>query len=419
MENEAISGSYDVVVVGAGIMGVCTAYELAKRKKSVLLIEQFDFLHRRGSSHGESRTIRVTYPEEYYTIMMAEAYNLWEEAERDAGYAVYTKTGQLDFGLRSNSSLAATVSNLQKLEIDHEILTPAQVSARFPMMELPHDYYAVYTQQGGILRASKAVSMFLALAAKHGATLRDRTKVLNIRSLGDDGSQGLLITTGHGSVRCAKCVITAGSWVTKMVKEIAGLQLPVVPLHTTIAYWQVDPKQPDLCSEEQGFPVFLSYDEPLIYGTPSVEYPGLMKVSYHSGYPCDPDTRSVAPDHQGLKEFVSPWLATIFKGNVKHEVPVLAEGCVYSMTPDEDFIIDILPGKNRSIVIGAGFSGHGFKMGPLVGRILADLSLTGSVPGIPMHYFSLERFAHNPSGNIKDFGAVVHLPCQVMEKLSL
>ncbi|KAL2650570.1 hypothetical protein R1flu_018698 [Riccia fluitans] len=405
MADESISGEYDVVVVGAGIMGSCTTYELAKRKKSVLLLEQFDFLHRRGSSHGETRTIRITYPEDYYTKMMFEAYNLWTEAERDAGYAVYTKTGQLDFGSRDNSSLAAVVDSLQKFCIDHEILTPNQVSSQFPMVEIPNNWYAVYTEQGGVLRASKAVAMFLSLAAKHGATLRDRAKVLEVKSDGE----GVLVTTTRGSIRCGKCVITAGSWVTKLVKQIAGFDLPVVPVHTTIAYWEVDPEKPDLYSNDLGFPVFLSYEEPLIYGTPSVEYDGLIKVSYHSGAPCDPDTRSVAPDHKALREFVSPWLATIFKGNVRHEVPVLAEGCIYSLTPDEDFILDSLPGKDKNILIAGGFSGHGFKMGPLVGRIMAELALSGSVVGIPMEYFSLNRFSNDPKGNKKNYGAQVHL----------
>ncbi|KAL3688596.1 hypothetical protein R1sor_014905 [Riccia sorocarpa] len=405
MADEVISGEYDVVVVGAGIMGSCTAYELAKRKKSVLLLEQFDFLHRRGSSHGESRTIRITYPEEYYTKMMVEAYDLWSQAERDAGYTVYTKTGQLDFGPRDNPSLGALIATLQKFSIDHEILTPDHVSSRFPMVQIPAHWVAVYTQQGGVLRASKAVSMFLSLAAKHGATLRDQTKVLDVKSEVD----GVTITTSRGSVRCGKCVITAGSWVSKLVKRMAGFDLPVVPIHTTIAYWEVDPENPDLYSSDRGFPVFLSYEEPIVYGTPSLEYNGMIKVSYHSGIPCDPDTRSVAPDHKALQDYVSPWLAKICKGNVRHDAPVLAEGCIYSITPDEDFILDSLPGKDDNILIAGGFSGHGFKMAPLVGRIMADLALAGSVPGIPMEYFSLNRFANNPQGNRKDYGAQVHL----------
>ncbi|KAL3688718.1 hypothetical protein R1sor_015027 [Riccia sorocarpa] len=392
MADGVISGEYDVVVVGAGIMGSSTAYELAKRKKSVLLLEQFDFLHRRGSSHGESRTIRLTYPEEYYTKMMVEAYDLWSQAERDAGYAVYTETGRLDFGPRDNPGLVALIASLQKFSLDHEILNPDHVSSRFPMVEIPDHWVAVYTQQGGVLLATKAVSMFLSLSAKHGATLRDRTKVLDVKSEVD----GVVVTTSRGSVRCGKCVITAGSWVTKLVKGIAELDIPIVPIHTTIAYWEVDPEDPDLYSSDRGFPGFQIYDELPVYGTPSLEYNGMIKVNSHRGNPCDPDTRSVAPDHKSLRDYVSPWLAKIFKGNVRHDVPVIAEGCIYSVTPDEDFILDSLPGKDSNILIAGGFSGHGFKMAPLIGRIMADLACAGSVPGIPMEYFSLNRFASNP-----------------------
>jgi sarcosine oxidase/L-pipecolate oxidase len=179
-EGGEVHGVYDVVVVGAGIMGSCTAYHIAKRGKSVLLLEQFDFLHRRGSSHGESRTIRITYPKDYYTRMMKEAYKLWEEAESEAGYMVYHRTGYLDFGPPDNQSLLSVISSLKKEGIAHQILSHKEVTLCFPTFKLPKDSLTVYTAEGGILRASKAVAMFQALAAKHGSVLRDRAKVLRV-----------------------------------------------------------------------------------------------------------------------------------------------------------------------------------------------------------------------------------------------
>ena len=417
-EGEAISGVYDVIVVGAGIMGSCTAYQVAKRGKSVLLLEQYDFLHHRGSSHGESRTIRVTYPELYYTKMMKEAYKLWEEAEDEAGYMVYHQTGQLDFGSRDNESLRSVVTNLAEENIEHQVLTNQECKARFSSLTLPEDSLIVYTNQGGIIRASKAVAMFQSLALRHGATLRDRAKLLRISPYWKlpDGSDGVLVATSRGAALARNCILAVGAWTPQIVKELSGLQLPVEPLHTSIAYWEVVSSNPDVLSAAKGFPVFADYGKPYIYGTPTIEYPGLIKVSVHSGTPCDPNKRIVSADMELLRKEVSPWLASRFEGTVNSEAPVMAQGCMYSMTPDEDFILDFLPwsagkgqtGKSGSpklhpggILVAAGFSGHGFKMGPLVGRIMADLALNGTAPGIPLEKFSIKRFAKNALGNWK------------------
>jgi len=407
-----ISGEYEVVVVGAGIIGSCTAYQIAKRAKSVLLLDQYDFLHHRGSSHGESRTIRETYPEEYYTAMMEEAFSLWEEAQQEIGYRVHIKTKQLDMGSIQNKSLQSVIQVCRKRGIPIEVLNSEQVSEKFKVIKLPSDWIGVVTDRGGILRASKAVATFQSLALKHGATLRDNAQVTKISNGWKlrDGSHGVLVCTTRGSVLGRKCVIAAGAWAQKLAHEISGIELPIQPLHTSIAYWKI---QEGLQSflPENGFPTFACYNDPYFYGTPSLEYPGLLKVSVHGGYPCDPDKRALLPDLDALMQKVSPWLAESFRGNVMSESPVVAEACMYSMSPDEDFIIDFLPltktemstAAKSPILIASGFSGHGFKMGPLVGRIMADLALTGEAHGVPLQYFSIERFLQNPQGNPKDY----------------
>lgn len=406
-----IAGEYEAIVVGAGIMGSCTAYQIAKRGKSVLLLEQYDFLHHRGSSHGESRTIRETYPEEYYTAMMEEAFSLWEEAQQETGYRVHIKTKQLDFGSVQNKSLQSVIAVCRKLGIPHEVLNAEQASLRFKVLNLPKDWIAVVTNRGGILRASKAVAMFQSLALKNGATLRDNARVMKITNGWKlrDGSDGVLVCTSRGSVLGRKCVIAAGAWARKLAKEIAGIELPIQPVHATIAYWKIEEGLDDF-SPEKGFPTFASYGDPYLYGTPSWEYPGLLKVSISGGNPCDPDKRSLVPDFDALKKKLSPWLAEGFRGHIMSESPVVAEACMCTMSPDEDYILDFLPLTNTSlsrdkspILIACGFSGHGFKMGPLVGRIMADLALKGEAHGVPLQYFSIERFLKSTRGNVKDY----------------
>ncbi|GJP38098.1 hypothetical protein CLOM_g22543 [Closterium sp. NIES-68] len=475
---------YDVVVVGAGIMGSCAAYELAKRGRSVLLLEQFDLLHRRGSSHGESRIIRRTYPEDHYTALMPLAYALWESASNEAGYSPLTVTGGLDFGPRTNSDLAAVLASCCNHGVPHQLLEGAALRERFPMLDFPDgsdsDLVGVFCPDAGVLHATKSVAMFQQLAARHGAALRDKTAVTAIEPLQDkeaatgvddcvDGGDAarIHVVTSKGSVTCNDCVVAAGAWAGKLLERATGRKLPLEPLRTTVAYWRVAGEggadadcapaaaaaagdsaaagnaataasDGGACSSSSSgstskgssttIPLFINYDEPYVYGIPSLEFPDLIKVSLHSGLPCpDPDNRPSLPDAHAARTVLVPWLQARFGNRVTTE-PVMMESCLYTMTPDQDFIIDRIPlasgkgeqvaeesqerdaklvlgdgeqgdgageespgevvGRGVNIVVAAGFSGHGFKFGPLVGKMAADLVMghadgtTGGVSSI-------------------------------------
>jgi glycine/D-amino acid oxidase-like deaminating enzyme len=134
---DSLPETYDVIVVGGGIAGSCTAYELQKRGLRVALIEQHDFLHRRGSSHGESRIIRRTYPQAHLTEGMTHAYALWESAQREYGGSVFTRTGGLDFGLKDNAALRSLVASGEQHAVTHALLTPEEVEQRFPAFRIP------------------------------------------------------------------------------------------------------------------------------------------------------------------------------------------------------------------------------------------------------------------------------------------
>lgn len=395
---------FDAIVIGAGIMGSCTANELSKRGSKVLLLEQFDLLHHRGSSHGESRTIRATYPEPYYTSMVLESTRLWEEAEEEIGYRVYTKTPQFDMGPTDNKSLQSVIENCKLNSITHQVLNPQQVTEKFSgTIDMPHDWIGLSTELGGILKPTKSVSMFQTLAIRRGAVVRDNMEVREI--IKDEEKGGVWVCTSNGERYWgSKCVVTVGAWMRKLVKTVTGLELPIQPLHTTIAYWKIKPGFEGYFSPESGFPTFAIYGDPYIYGTPMSEFPGLIKVAVHGGYPCDPDNRSWTTDMGYLGDAVGPWVEGRFSGRVQSDMPVMVQACMYSMTPDGDFVIDFLGGEfGRDVVVAGGFSGHGFKMGPVVGRIVADLVLNGQAQGVDLSHFRLDRFQGNPKGNQKDF----------------
>ncbi|KAE8056516.1 hypothetical protein FH972_013284 [Carpinus fangiana] len=400
----ALSGEeFDVIVVGAGIMGSSTAYQLAKRGQKTLLLEQFDFLHHRGSSHGESRIIRATYPEDYYFPMVIESYKLWEEAESQIGYKVYFKAEHLDMGDSHNKYIRGIIQTCHKYSVSHQILNRRQVAEKFSgRFDIPENWIAVFTEYGGVIKPTKAVSMFQALAFQRGAVLRDCMEVKDIKK--DDGVKGgVWVHTSNGEKFWGKkCVVTVGAWTRKLIKKVNGVELPIQPLETMVCYWRIKEGNEGKYAIGGDFPTFTCHGELFIYGTPSLEYPGLIKVAVHGGYPCDEDKRSWGPGMGlgSLKETVEERLS----GMVDSGAPVATQLCMYSMTPDEDFVIDFLGGEfGKDVVMGGGFSGHGFKMGPVVGRILADLVLTGETKGVELKHFRIQRFEENPQGNVKDF----------------
>lgn len=394
---------FDVIVIGAGVMGSSTAYQTAKRGKKTLLLEQFDFLHHRGSSHGESRTIRLTYPEDYYPKMALESEKLWEEAEAEIGYKVYFKTSQFDLGPSDDKSLQAVISSCHKNSIPVRVLASDQPES-YCNFQIPENWIGVVTEHGGVIKPTKAVSMFQALAIKNGALLEDNMEVIDIKR--DHTRGGVLVGTRNGhKFWGAKCVVTAGPWMKRLIKEVSGHTLPIQPLETSVHYWKIKGGHVDEFKIQSGFPTFASYGDPYIYGTPSLEFPGLIKIAVHCGRPCEPENRTwttVPGTLDALKQWIKGRFGDLIDSS---NGPVMTQSCMYSMTPDEDYVIDFLEGEfDKDVVVAGGFSGHGFKMAPIVGRILADLTINGEAKGVELKHFQIRRFrGGNCKGNIKDF----------------
>ncbi|XP_008277079.1 peroxisomal sarcosine oxidase [Stegastes partitus] len=374
---------FDCIVIGAGVQGSFTAYQLAKKKQKTLLLEQFVLPHTRGSSHGQTRIIRKAYEQDFYVNMMEETYELWAQLEREAGVKLYRQTGLLVMGPEKSHYYAQVKNTLQKNKVPMVTLTPDNFSQHIPHFRLAEGDGAVVEVTAGILYADRALKAVQAEFQKLGGVLRDNEMVTDIKP-----GPIVTVSTSAGVYRTKRLVITAGPWANRLLAH-TGLQLPLEVVKINVCYWKE--KVPGSYDVKRRFPCFILTEsqesKDHIYGLPSNEYPGLMKVCYHTGSTADPDNRDQQKDRSDI-DILQRCINRCLPGLVPE--PAVVESCLYTLTPDRHFVLDCHP-TYSNIVIGAGFSGHGFKFGPIIGKLLCELSL-GEVPSHDLSPFRIRRF---------------------------
>ncbi|XP_044104212.1 peroxisomal sarcosine oxidase [Neovison vison] len=376
----------DAIVIGAGIQGCFTAYHLARHGKRVILLEQFFLPHSRGSSHGQSRIIRRAYPEDFYTQMMDECYQIWAQLEREAGTQLHRQTGLLLLGMKENSELKTIQATLSRQGVEHQCLSAEELKQCFPNVRLARGEVGLLDKSGGVLYADRVLRALQDAIQRLGGLVRDGEKVEEIKP-----GQPITVRSTSRSYQARSLIITAGPWTNRLLRPL-GIELPLRTLRINVCYWRE--KVPGSYGVSQAFPCFLGLGlSPAphhIYGLPSGEYPGLMKVCYHHGNNADPEERdcpeafSETQDIHILSRFIRDHLPDL------EPKPAIMERCLYTNTPDEHFVLDRHP-KYDNIVIGAGFSGHGFKLSPVVGKILYELSMK-LTPSYDLTPFRMSRF---------------------------
>ncbi|KAB5550336.1 hypothetical protein PHYPO_G00052620 [Pangasianodon hypophthalmus] len=378
---------YECIVIGAGIQGSFTTYHLAKNNKNTLLLEQFVLPHSRGSSHGQTRIIRKAYEEDFYTHMMEESYELWAQLEEEAGLKLYRRTGLLLMGPENGKDFQLIKNSVQRNKVPTVVLERHEFSQHIPNVNLTSGDAAIVETTAGVLYADRALRAAQMVFQSHGGVIKDGEKVINIKP-GDL----ITVTTDSGTYQAKNLVITAGPWA-KTLLSLTGLQLPLQVVRINVCYWKE--KVPGSYSISNRFPCFIQMQpkeaEHDIYGLPSNEYPGLMKVCYHMGSETEPDERDRQTDRRDV-DALSSYISRCFPGLVP--VPAVVESCMYTVTPDNNFVLDCHP-TYSNIAIGAGFSGHGFKFAPVVGKVLCELSM-GQNPSYDLSPFSIQRFQDNP-----------------------
>ena len=360
-----------MIIVGGGVMGMAAARALATRGRTVLLLERFTFGHGSGSSGGPTRNFRLTYHDPVYVRMAREALVRWRALESEAGEELLRVVGGLDVGEATNLSAAA----LEAAGESFERPSAAEVADRWPMLRFDGASAFVYQSEGAILRADEASDVQVRQARAAGAELRERTVVDALRPAGD----GVEIVTSDGEViRAPVAVVAAGAWAASLLGH-AGIHLALRPTLEQSTHF-------DAGEEGSSIPTVIDWDssphQPP-YLVPNPFRLGEIKAGEHlSGPVIDPDARSFEPDADREAHTVT-WVGE----HLASRPPLLrTETCLYTTTPDEDFVID----RTGPIVIGSPCSGHGFKFAPLIGEALADLA-TGEEPRIPLDRFRLDR----------------------------
>ena len=376
---------FEYLIVGAGSMGSAAAYHLAREGRSVLLLEQFEIGHTRGSSHGESRIIRLSYEHPTYVQLAQVAYGLWAELEQDAGRPLLRRTGGLDLSAPFNPILEACIASLSALRIRREVLTADEIQRRFPVFRVADGTIGVFQADAGILPASQCVQVMIDRARHYGAAVIEHSPVRSIQ-LNDDGA---VVQTDQATYRCRKLIISAGPWAGPLLGAL-GITLPLVVTQEQYAFFQ--PQSPENLQLDR-MPVFIHYGSPAgmqhidYYGFPIFGHAGVKVGEHHAGPIVTASTRTFEVDAERLQR-LSDYVSTTLPAT-RGEV-LQAATCLYTNTPDQHFIIDRLPAYPH-VVLAAGFSGHGFKFAILVGRILADLATRGNTH-YPIDLFTLKRF---------------------------
>ena len=371
---------YDVIVIGCGAMGTAAAYHLARRDVSVLCLEQFAIGHAKGSSHGDSRKIRLTFLESELHELARRSLDLWQELEHLSGRRIVYRHDGLYLGPRTCEFLQNLRDAAELYELPLEELDRSQVAERYPQFCIPDDYRGVLDETAGILRPERAVAAQAELALRRGAVMQGHEPVVQWSSTGS----GVTVKTDRSTYHAGRLLICGGAWSIHLLNEL-GLDLAVT---RQVVGW-VWPKKPRLFDLET-FPGWGLDDGEgrWYYGFPMLDGGLGMKLARDWKASCvDPDTVDRQPTQDDEEDFRPCLRRFIPDANG----PLLAmHVCMYTNSPDHKFIIDQHP-QHENVFVACGFSGSGFKFSTAIGLVLADLAMEGRTD-LPIGAFRLDRF---------------------------
>lgn len=371
----------DVIVVGGGAMGSAAAWRLARSGYRVRLLEQFAIGHEQGSSHGPSRMIRLAYKEPEYVHLGREAFRLWHDLEEESGEALLRMTGGLDAGTPDAYAMAGVAHTYETLGMSYERLDADELRHRYPQLTFPEGTIGLHSPDYGILSATRCVITLATRARAAGADIRNGETAREIIPDGD----GVTVRTDAGVHRANRVILTAGSWTNPLLTSL-DINLPLTILQEQLAFFAVHDAEAH--SPERLPLVIHRFPNTTMIGSvfPTHGHAGIKVMVDRIGPEVDPANpeRSIDP---ALLDRLRAYAADTLPG-ITGEI-LETTSCRYTMTPDEDFVLDLHP-ECPQVVIASACSGHGFKFAPVVGQMVADLALTGETD-YPINLFRLDR----------------------------
>jgi sarcosine oxidase len=373
--------SFDVAIVGLGAMGSAAAWHLAERGVRVLGLDRHTPPHHYGSSHGHARIIREAYFEHpQYVPLVRRAYELWETLAASSGTDLLTRTGGLMLGPPDGGLVSGAMRSAQSHQLPHALWTAAEVRERVPALNPGDDMVGLWEPRAGVLVPERCVDAMLRAAGARGAELLYETTVTGWEA--DSG--GVTVATSAQDYRAARLVLAGGPWMAELLPT---LRLPLT-IERAVQHW-FHPSGDEGLSRPDRLPIFMiEYArDRLLYGLPDTGR-GVKIATHHEGERTTADTvrRRVDEDEQlEMEALVQQWLPRVAGPLTESTV------CLYTNTPDRDFVLDYHPAHPRAI-IASPCSGHGFKFASAVGEILADLAMERT-PAFDLSPFRATRFA--------------------------
>ncbi|MBT3556202.1 MAG: N-methyl-L-tryptophan oxidase [Rhodospirillales bacterium] len=373
--------TYDIIVVGLGVMGGSAAFNCAKRGVKVLGLDANHPNHILGSSHGATRAIRETYFEspEYVPLSQRSA-ELWRELEEESGQSLLTTNGAIYVAPKDHPMAKGVVSAADVHGLDIEHLSIDDMASRFPGFALPEDWAGIYESNGGVIQAEASRKAHVDMAVKHGADLRFGCAVTG---WSQNSAGNVVVTTTDGEFEAASAILTLGPWACEALHE---LNLPLTGRRIPIIHF--DAIDASRYNADDMSVYFWATPEGIYAGFPYFDGEGVKIMRHDAGDVCTPETarRDVTDfDITEISDFANKYMPYANR-SVRNTLIGL-----YTMTPDGHFVIDRHPGFNK-VAYATGFSGHGFKFAPVIGEILADMILDGATKH-PTGFLTASRFA--------------------------
>ncbi|RMF14150.1 MAG: N-methyl-L-tryptophan oxidase [Alphaproteobacteria bacterium] len=360
----ARTAGVDVAIIGAGVFGAWTAWHLARKGLSVVLVDAHGPANARASSGGENRVLRVAYgTARHYARWALESLRPWRELSERQSAPLFFPTGVLWLARERDAYIDDSLKTLAELGVRHEILDPSQLAQRWPQISLDGVGIGFLEHDGGGILARRAVQAVVREAQAAGASLR-----IAAARAPEPQAAGVRVPLGDdGEIIAERVVYACGPWLPKLFPGLIGNR--ILPTRQEVYFFGAAAGDRRFLPRQ--LPVWADFNEgDIFYGLPDLEGRG-FKVAHHAfGEPIDPETADRRISPAGVRE-VRAFLRRRFPALA--EAPLIgARVCQYSVRMNEDFLIDRHPHDPRVWLVGGG-SGHGFKHGPALGSYLARL----------------------------------------------